>query len=633
MQRKKNEIAKKRISNIQKWSNELRIRGTKDLDSIKKYLAGQSGVDNKFDAGIIETILNCREDGTRIQLNTNMFSKKLHVYLPGNDLSTRFLTDDYLYLIMTSKLVLDKYGIKDRLYDKCVLNSVKIISDNYYFSGVAETGFIQDYDPNFSIMCPKDTEQGEIAYVVQQKKNHGDFVYKGIDYKYYGDDRIVVISNYDLPDDEMPIKGAGAKFFRIAENKISEGVWSLIYNKDLCYIDKNIVPEAFCPSYWISPDVIKISCLFDFEIDYNDLYEYLDTKVDNNGMVTLPENLCYWDTLKECIMFLGVYSLASKKVSEKGDAILTNYIDDYMTLRSEIKSWKTNQLLLQRILMDFINAFINNSEFSRFVNLQNKVEQYIRTRDKLKKEHGEVITFFNSLPFTGMINNQLKDSVFGLAEQINSVLTQYINGTNPKNLPDKVREVVREIYKFLPMGTMKDAAFPFITAPGSILGGNIKLNDLGTDPIAINIDKQNKRITRNKKKEKEKTENVYNIIQNLSILIDDYLQEYITRFFKNTKTPRNGDVMRRLLSRLVKAEMDKNKDMADEITRGAIDFNTKGTIPKRISQDLLWKFLLSHSGETAKNIEKKVKEMERNIKRNERFFREAEMEIEEDDKK
>lgn len=584
-----NFLTKSRVSEIQKWINELKTLNIKELSKIQEYLAKQKVKPHSNDAQIIATVLNCKEIGERIHLNVNMFSNKLHIYLPGGDITTKYLTNDYLYLMMTAKTIINKNNVDNTIYSKGILSSVKIISDNFNLMGIAESGYIQDYDPKFSILHGADVQEKNIVEVINDKPNLGEFIYNKNKFKYFGNNEIVVIALDDMVDEAILDKANKIQYIYSDAEEIGLGVHKIEYFDNLFFFDIRLKGETFCPAFWLSPKEIKINCLFDFELDYNDLYEYLDNKQLDQGGIILPDNLCYWDTLDDCFNFLIVYCLTSNKISVENYEFISGLYTQYRTNYSKIKLIKANQLQFQRIVSDFINAFINNSELSRFINLRTKIENYIRNRDAYKKEYPEVFTFLNSLPFTRMIQNQLKDNVQILADQINTILTQYINGTNFKVLPDSIRNLAREIFKYLPLDSMKDAAFQFITAPGSLLGSNIKLNDVSTDPLTININKNVNRITRTKIKEKKEIEQVYNILKNSQVMIDNYITAYIDRFLSGTKD--DTRLTKVTLKNQLLSAMKEDEVLKAEITNDAVKYDKKKQLPPKSKKNNIYEFI------------------------------------------
>lgn len=566
---------RKNISKIQKWATEIEKNNIKELKDIQSYLSEQNK-EGRFenDARIIETILNCKQKNQKIYFNTNLFSERIHLFLPANSIQTKCLTNDLLNLYMIFNSVLKNKNIDDDFFNNSFLSSVKVISQNFRLFNPSVKGFIQDYDSSFSAISVEGLSNELIEQIVQEKPNLGNFDFEGITYQYFGNENVFFITKNDLSDEDCLDKFSKIKHLKNSKNGVAEGEKAIPYNNNLYYIDKTLLPERFCPGYWIGHQEIEVSFLFDFEIEYDVLFELIENSEANGGL-RFPDNLCYWDTINYCFDFLTVLSLTSLILSQNSKRIIRDWCVKYYELKSTISKWKNNQLLLQRICNDFLNSFLNNSDFSRFTNLYDKVVKYIKMRDELKDDmsFSDVKQFFSSLPFATMINNQLMDDVFKIADEIESVLKNYISGSKPIAIVNEIRETSKKIFSYLPSNSLENVAFPFIVAPGEILGKEIKFNDNNLDPIFIKLDKNFKRIDSEKRKNDLQIKNLSNIILDSDKFINEYLEKYIKRKLlrgRNSNKYNINDV-----KKYIKDKMKSNIIISRRITNESLKFKDK----------------------------------------------------------
>ena len=111
LSKKYNAVRKKKIvvnlksngnaSQLTKWANEIANReDIKDLKGIQKYLAEEKQINNKHDAQIVQTILECKQKDKLFMFKANTFKRYINLYLFSDEVVTKCLTNDYLNLAM-----------------------------------------------------------------------------------------------------------------------------------------------------------------------------------------------------------------------------------------------------------------------------------------------------------------------------------------------------------------------------------------------------------------------------------------------------------------------------------------------------------------------------------------------------
>lgn len=522
---------------LEKVLNEIIRLKITDLNEIKEKVAETiAGKDRQGRiSNIINTILQTKLDGEKIILRDGIFSKPLKVYMCYSSIPIRCLTNDHLFIRMLADKIMKAKEMDDRtykFYSSCSITSMTITSENFEYELPAMSGLIQDYDQSFSAICSEAfAESPAVNQIIQDKPERGVLTLYGEDYQYFGTSDLAVICSLKLTDDEIVNKVKNMKFFRTEKNKFKLGEKVILAKKKLKYMYQSIGPENFCPAYWFSPVDVKCNFLFELEIDYNDLFDFIYDGIKDELM--WPTNLCYWDTLNQCFDFLAVVALTHSDIPDEKRTRLTKYATDYHKNFSTLTKMKTIQLRIERAFHDFLDAFLNNSGYERFIFLAQKIDSLIVEDEKVKKLDGyvEAVTFLNNLPFTSLINNQLKDNRISITlKELSKVLKNYIKGTNATNILGDIRQAASQIVSFLPNKTILDARFPFIVAGGPLFGELITFNNKDSDLIFQKIDARiAKEDKAKKKKKKEIEEKVNQIVSSGNTLVDYFKKYYLSR--------------------------------------------------------------------------------------------------------
>ena len=539
-------LSKNRNSNIRKWSNEIQQKGLKSLQEIQKYLSDKKTVERfNDDDRIIATVINCKQKGKNITFKDNLFDKLLRGYIVGKDIKTKFITNDHLHLAMIyNKIVQDEDEDKQWLLDAGTCDYVTVVTDNFSVDNEITTGFIQDYNEDFSAICDPNLIEDTKKKIVEEKENPGTFDYEGDEYEFFGTPDLCVVFKEGMSDEEILGKLAGMLYFKYDKNTVSLDAKTIETDNTLMYINKSFAPERFCPTFWSCINELNLTILFEYIIDYNRLYEEIQDSQKKEAGLSFPDNLCYWDTMNQCFDFLSVLGLTSEILTKENKDKILDWCQAFYGMKRTLAIWKENQLSYERILKDFISAFLNNSDYNRFIRLSGKVDKYISISDKLRNDpsFNSVSAFFASLPFAQMINAQLKPSVFSLAKEISGVLRSYIYGTNMNGIVAEIRKVSGKIYDLLPLESMKNAAFPFIAPKGGLIGNLIKFNDPILDPVSFMVSKQNNRIYNLRVKKKNEEKKTAELISNANTVVDELISEYIKNKAKKKSLPKNIDI-------------------------------------------------------------------------------------------
>ena len=578
---KKNEFVSPKASAIKSLIRGIEKKGLKNLNDIKSFIA-QSEFNSNQNFAIVTSILNAKQDGKKIYLNTNLFTKPIKAYYFGNNVKIKCLTNDYLNLMSNCVILAKENQWISTLLGLGRITLVKVTTENFYLNEDTMRGYIQDYDRNFSAMVPPGTPADIVENIIEAKPNLIEFGLQGKKFICYGNSDVCIVTENEMSNEDAISSFKDMKYLKNnRDGELVLGFRKVYTGKDnnLYYIDKDFIPEQFCPAFWFSDKVVSAKFLFEIEFDYNKLFGYLSFK-ESEGPIEYPENLCYWDTINECFQFLSVFLATWEFLKEVNKENLINWCDTYFIYRPIIMLLKTNQLLLQRILQDFIYSFHNNSDYKRFTNLLDKINKYIKVRDELKKNvyYKNVISFFSSLPFAQMINKQLTDEVMNIAEKIRTVVVSYIEGKRPAGIVDDIRSVVKSIVLLMPQKSMSDCTFPILVADGGILGNEIKFNDPSADPLLEASIKNARRILNSKNASKQERNNAIKLLNEKDSMINTFLANYLKIFVKREKL-RKPDIPKLIAS--VKRLMTDNEDLSQIVTEEAFKYKISKNMSDR----------------------------------------------------
>lgn len=530
---------------IENWINLIINRNLTNLDEIKQVLADNkymNTTDSRF-ARIVATVIQAKTKGDKIILKDGMFSKNLRLYVPAADVSVKCLTNDHLFLHMLCTKIFDADKDmtdekKEALMDSTIA-SVTYASENYIQNAETSTGLIQDYDSTFSAVCTDEFRKSDkLTEVIDNKENQGFFNLYDTDYRYFGNSDLCVIGDPKMSNKDIFDKIQNMTYLRTDKNKFREGERLIRKDDKLKYMYQQITPENFCPAFWFAPSEVKCNFLFEFSMDYNDVFDMLYNP--NTKEIVIPADLCYWDTLNQFFDFIGVYSIASFDLSQQARRDLMQWTKDYYeSYASTLVKVKKIYMGVERLFKDFLNSFLNNSSYDRYLFMLKKIETLLKDektyREDLKEKWTEAITFITGLKFTRMIQNQFKNNVIGILKELQGAVRNFVKGSNPQNIMAEIRGVAGKIYKLLPSDTMDDACYPFICPLGPLFGNQIVVNNPQSDVILSKVTKQVAKKVKETKKKKTKVAKELEIIGKTSKRYKAYIAKYFNARPKNKK--------------------------------------------------------------------------------------------------
>ena len=118
-------------SNIQRLVKKLKSEEIKGLKNIQAYFAKSKDKVSDKDAKIISSVMNAKQDGKKIYINTNLFTQRLNTFVVAPNVLSKCFSNDRLNLWMIKSTVTDKMGDAKELYEDAYIDTVKIISENF----------------------------------------------------------------------------------------------------------------------------------------------------------------------------------------------------------------------------------------------------------------------------------------------------------------------------------------------------------------------------------------------------------------------------------------------------------------------------------------------------------------------
>lgn len=512
---------------ITNWVSQITLNNINTIDDIKAFLDRQRRDERwsfKQDTDIIQAVLTMKQSAERVYFNSSVFKTPLHYYVYGGKLKVSCLTNDYLTLALNCDLILQQTDIGFDLMGNCQIESVTTSSDIFQITEPPISGYIQDYKPEFSAICEQDTDTSEIINIFTSNRKPGNvFDYDGKTYGYSPAPKVTIIYLNSLQNNEVIEYIRQMKYLGSENNSITAGEKRLPFTENSYYIYKKLIPEKFCPAYWTIQKDLEVNFLFDYIVDYNYLYKVIEDNSQSN--IYIPDNICYWGTLTPFFNFISVLALTSQKLSIEQRKTLAKMADKYFDLRPIITKIQENQLLLSRCFVDFFNCFLLNRELSAFLYLSNRLEKYLERSKILEKNpaFADAKSFFDSCDFCSFISRQFRANISEIPKKMSKVLSDYISGKNLTSLSSNIKDVAKQIYPLFPDSTLDEAAFPILLPKGGIAIGDVNQYLVDTK-IEIRKEEISKGKKKERKKEKDESEDVVEKFNAIDSLVDEYLK-------------------------------------------------------------------------------------------------------------
>lgn len=588
----------KKPSDIAKHSNELIKRNISDLNSIKTYFASQNMSASDNLARLYQLIVTSKILNGNIALSDTLTNKPLYFYYVVEGVEFRVFTNDALYIetfaYRQSALIngdtTSKALTKD-LIDYCTeINQIHVVSLPFEVTGYINKGYYQDYSSDFAAigMSTLKTEQ-EKQNILSLNVNKFTFKYKGIKYIASGNNNACVITK-ESEAGNVKTKYDAMKTFSVTTKPVLQEKTFEVFNK-IRYIDVKLKPESFCPAFMILPENVNCTLLMKFAYDYNMLFQVLDKLYVrfNKAELMAPKNMMYWDTINECVDFLGIYGLTSKELTQEHKNLVMKFYNTYQDLKPVLMLWKQNQLDLQRILIDFYNSFTTKINFDKLNNVFIRLLEYIKNYEFLIEDesYNAVLNFLKSVNnFADYMYTQItNEKVITLVRKLESVLRRLcsMKDSDYENLLEPLREVGLSIYYLSAANTSESRAlpcFPILLAPGAFLGDVYDNNKKYIDLLSLWLKDAKERADKKEISAEQIITNNLNFFNNLDSVLEKTVQNSVGSYLMRTKTNLDQNQQKDLVTLLLESfDTDDGKKLKKQVVEMMYrHFADRGTV-------------------------------------------------------
>jgi len=531
---------KKNMSLAQRSLNEMAKQGIKSAAQIEAFFGRKKINIGGISKKMYETLLSVKVENTgNIRLTDTITNNPLYEYLFIDGFDTKALTNDSLWLSLLYKRTVKTRLVNEdeytkEFYENCLIDKVEIVSNPLIFSieDKISKGYYQDFSSNYALIgCELLSNEEKESLFSGQFGTEFEFTYDNVKYSSQGNENSCVIFNSDEFDlGQLKEKLNNLKIFTSIGN-YTLGLKKIEF-KDISmrYVDCSVKPESFCPAFLLFPEPITFSFFMRLQIDYNNLFSLLDKCYINKKEIFTTNDIFYWNTIQQFFDFLFIYILTSS-IDVEGKKPLIEYYNIYDTYKKIIGFWKQNQLLLQRICLDFYKAFTSKINVDKLNDIITKLQRYIKLRNQLTADdsYATLLNFFTSCPFcSGMIAAQFKPQCFDLPIYMMEVLDNF-NGNKTENLIEDFKNLGYIIYSLgFNMENDNDTCFPYSVSRAAFLG-DIN-NTFEETPVVLNLIKL--------RKQKDRTEDddgrIYDLMNkirenkdvNRLYLLKNYIDNY-----------------------------------------------------------------------------------------------------------
>lgn len=529
-------------SEAQKWADEITRKGLKTLEDIRSYFAQNLVSMTDANYGFYKMIAESKVINNKLHLTDSLANTPLVNYFFIDRVSVKVITNDWLYLASCFKYRLSQLqgnaDYKEFVKNSTILN-VTYVSKSFNADWTYTKGYYQDFKDDFSAIGTETLSNENRTTLIGGRNpvNTFDFSYAGSIYKTRDLNGSCIISKNNATNQEITDNLNNIKIITV-DKKVSLNPKSIKINDKVKYIDTKVKPEKFCPAYLLMPDPVECAMLVKISYDYNDFFEKLKTKYNNNRFY-LPVDFIIWENIPQCFDVLAVLSVTTD-ISNDLKNRLNGIYGNYIKYKVAIDLWKKNQLDFSRILTEFYHSFQDKINIDKLNRINEKVVTYIENRGQLTRDSSYefVKNFFEDLgDGAKSIRRQFDPKVFAIADAIRDVTNKIAAGVEDLNLAAEIRKVALAIYDVsLMTGTSNSlSCFNFIVSPGAFLSDLSKGYDNvdNEDPLSDlvnNLNRRNQEVQINNNQRVDQIAEIMNQMpEQKEIVISGSVQEYTNR--------------------------------------------------------------------------------------------------------
>lgn len=573
-------------SDIAKISRELITKDIKQPAEIRTYLLSQGKNISEKDSYFYEMLVNSYVVNGNMRISDVLANKPIYSFYYLTDFKTKIISNDELFIraFAYSALVRDETKeIEMSLLSYVDIDKATFASIPFVCDGKVEKGYYQDYTGTFAAVGVETLNEKEEDILFSNEQLRIDDL-KDFDkvYKVFSYNQAVVVAPEKMSVEEIKANIKKMKVFNTS-GKVALDAKSFKVDDKVKFIESKFTTELFCPAFLKIPVEVPITLFIRGKYDYNHLFDILEQQYKNNKKdnFPFPPDFIYWTNMPQCFDFINMFSVTSN-ISELNKKALNDMYKKYFEIKDAFLFWKTIQIKLERIFLEFYHSFINRVKFDNLQRLHKKVEDYIHDRDLLMADESyqKILNFINEYhDICGLISNQLTKNVYELTDKLKEVLFDLDSG-NSNDLLKNLRDVGYGIYRLSYFRDKKNKqkvdnefnrqfqpSFPFILSPGAFLGNILREINIAEDPL--------KKIVEDRIRQKEK--------QGISL---NQQSDLLLRVMDNRDQYANDIIVRTINKYVEKNKINMTKKEKNDITNqvlNTIDPKTKSSIYKLIS--------------------------------------------------
>lgn len=563
-------------SQAMQWVNTLIKKNYDTPDKIRGYFSTNNIKISEKDEAFYTLLVKSKIETGNMRISDVLTNRPLYSYTILDQVFTTTYSNDILLLeALFTKSVLNIKG--RRLTKECIqrqevaLENVTICSQPFQCKGTVKKGYYQDYSETFSAIgletLSRDNLEKILNMALPSAKTY-EYNFGGYKYTAYGTDDCCIIFRTNAKPN-IKLMYDAMKIVSVVNSKVAIDDRIVDIKDKPRYIDCKVRPEGFCPAFLITPEKVESSMLFKIKYDYNRLFSVIDEICSSQNTVFFPSDTLYWNTVTQFFDFVGLFSITAKKTDKNIKELLGGQYKKYCELKPIIVVMAKNQLILEKIIYEFYEAFSVKINVDKIDKLELKLRDYIDDRKKLESDesYNEIVDLFNN--FKGcaeMICNQLTSpKLKALVDEMYFITNSFNNGVYI-NLESSLRKIGMAIFNVCyndDKNTIK--CFPINLSTGAFLG-NLKGNLNFSDYLQEFISKKQERDNMKAIKEENIVNNQVDLLNNLKNYQRDVIIKSIQEYAKIKKISPPRDEINILVGE-IESELENNKNVKSELNK------------------------------------------------------------------
>lgn len=485
---------KKPQSEIQKIADKIYGKNLQTVEEIKVFIGSEFKKFDELTTTFLHTIAKTKVVNGKISFSDSLANHPIIYRIKVKGSNRQWISNDYLYLAAIYRFGLDnKIGSLD-LGGNTKVKSVTVISAPFLYEGDTTKGFIQDNNEDFFCFgidkLPAKDQEAMKADLLDFTKNTYSFTYLNKTYLAKSVDNptnncmIIINSNDSGNASNYMANQTTFDILSMKKRELKEKTLE-IKNKPRFFSTK-LVPDKFCPAYVYLNKLVEFNFFYEFEFDYNDLFQNIINSITTKGVINLPSDFVYWDNVSDVMDLFSVLAVVGPafKLPKEQAGYFGFICDKYADIEFPIQVWRKKMLEIQKLAVEFFNSFNSKLNYDKIVDIRGKI---LKLHDDYKKmvmdpSYKDVSDFFNANNYLGPFNicckNQLNSDKFqAFLDNFFGVLTK-IEVLDSGGLVDEIEKLGNAIYfaSYSDDTAPNERFFPVLLSPAAFYGDSIRLN-------------------------------------------------------------------------------------------------------------------------------------------------------------